>query len=221
MIRFVTTFSMCLCFAVPALAQSTSVGASFVGNIVRSGSVESDQGLSLLTSTDGESIGVSLSVAQALGERWGVEVEFVRPGEVERENVEDLGAVLSPPTIFRPIEYRVRYRQRHTTIGTTVWFRQAVGGRTSLVYLGGVSFARVRRESEIELVTRALLPGQFLPVVPPRTTSVVYSAGPMVGFEARIALTSRAFFIPGIRLHDVGAFAGWLLRPGIGVQWEF
>jgi hypothetical protein len=205
--------------AAPVSAQSTSVGASFVGNIFRSSSATTDIGLGREISADGESIGVALAVSRALGDRWGVEAEFVLPTEIERDEVQDVG-ILAIPGLTQALGIDIHTRQRHTTLAATMWFRQPVGGRASLVYLGGVSFARVRREAEISF--GALRPPTGL-IVPTGTTTVTYSTAPVVGLEARIALTAHVFLVTGIRLHGVGdaAGSGWLLRPGVGVAWGF
>jgi hypothetical protein len=40
-----------------------------------------------------------------------------------------------------------------------------------------------------------------------------------VGFEACIGLTEHVNLVPGVRLH--GLENGWLLRPAVGLEWEF
>jgi len=49
--------------------------------------------------------------------------------------------------------------------------------------------------------------------------SVVYSARPMAGFEARIGLTDHVQLVPGVRMH--GIQGGWLIRPSVGLSWKF
>jgi hypothetical protein len=51
------------------------------------------------------------------------------------------------------------------------------------------------------------------------TKTVDYRVRPLVGFEARIKLTENADLVPGIRLH--GLENAWLLRPAVGLAWNF
>jgi hypothetical protein len=56
-----------------------------------------------------------------------------------------------------------------------------------------------------------------------RTTT--YGLAPVVGFEARIALTDHIRLVPGVRLQGIGrgtnGTAGWLIRPSASLMWEF
>src|SRR6185436_16674635 len=63
-------------------AQGAYVSASLTGDLMRQNRVKSagsDQ------STDGEAIGFALRVGSELGTRWGVELEFARPQEIEND----------------------------------------------------------------------------------------------------------------------------------------
>jgi hypothetical protein len=71
---------------------------------------------------------------------------------------------------------------------------------------------------------------EILPVLPAISTiptgfpsftakTVNYGVRPLVGFEARITLTEHADLVPGIRLH--GLENAWLLRPAVGLAWNF
>ena len=76
---------LCVLLATPAAAQSTYIGGSLVGDIARFGKVEPDETfLRLLppddSSIDGETLGFGITAGRALGEQWGVELEFVRSG---------------------------------------------------------------------------------------------------------------------------------------------
>jgi len=221
-----------------ALAQSTYVGAALVGDVLRSTHTESAVGLD--NSTDGEAIGFALRVGTPLGSRWGIELEFVRPGEIESEfsgsiplasidavAVAQISRVVPPgitlPPIFPPIlPYSLRSTQRHSTLSTSVWFNQSVSSRVSLVYLAGMGFYRATYESESSfeifpaLPTISTVPAGF----PFLTTKTVnYGVRPLAGFEARIKLTEHADLVPGIRLH--GLESAWLLRPAVGLAWNF
>src|SRR5262245_2916202 len=71
-----------LAIARPADAQGAYVNASLTGEVLRLDRVETagrDQ------SNSGETLGFALRVGTELGTRWGVELEFVRPAEIESE----------------------------------------------------------------------------------------------------------------------------------------
>jgi hypothetical protein len=194
------------------------------------------------TSTDGEAIGFALRVGTPLGSRWGVELEFARPGEIETEfsgsiplvsGTESFALVQSSrvvppgatlPQVFPPLilPYRVRATQRHSTLSTSVWFNQSLSPRLSLVYLAGMGFYRTTLESDSRfeilpaLPTISTVPAGFPSLT---TKTVTYGVRPMAGFEARIKLTEHADLVPGIRLH--GLENAWLLRPAVGLAWNF
>jgi hypothetical protein len=217
-------------------AQSTYVGAALVGDVLRSTHTESIVGPD--NSTDGEAIGFALRVGTPLGSRWGIELEFARPGEIETEISGsiplaagiDPGALLQTsrvvppgvtlPQIFPPIlPYRVRSTQRNSTLSTSVWFNQSLSSRVSLVYLAGMGFYRATYETDSRfeiLPAISTVPAGFPSLT---TKTVTYGVRPLVGFEARIKLTEHADLVPGIRLH--GLENAWLLRPAVGLAWNF
>ena len=41
----------------------------------------------------------------------------------------------------------------------------------------------------------------------------------MVGVEGRIRMGGKVDLVPGLRLH--GAQGGWLIRPAVGLSWNF
>ena len=234
------TVALLLALAPASLfAQSTYVGASLVGDVLRSTHTESTVGPD--NSTDGEAIGFALRVGTPLGSRWGIELEFTRPGGIESEfsgsiplasgidalALTQISRVVPPgitlPQIFPPIiPYTVRSTQRHSTLSTSDWFNQSLSPRISLVYLAGIGFYRATYESDSSfqifpaLPTISTVPTGF----PSLTTKTVnYGVRPLVGFEARIKLTEHADLVPGIRLH--GLENAWLLRPAVGLAWNF
>lgn len=219
-----------------AFAQSTYVGAALVGDVLRTTHYESSVGPE--NSTDGEAIGFALRAGTPLGGRWGVELEFARPGEIESEfsgsiplasGIDPLALVqtnrlVSPgmtlPQIFPPIlPYRLRSTQRHSTLSTSVWFNQSVSSRVSLVYLAGMGFYRATYEtdSRFEILPAIITVPAGFPAV--ATKTVNYGVRPLAGLEARIKLTDRVDLVPGIRLH--GLENAWLLRPAVGLAWNF
>lgn len=208
---------------IAALAQPAYVGASLVGHVARFATIETAP---LLISGDlsanGETLGFGLVVGTALGDRWGVELEFVRPGVLESTARTEL---LLPPAIPLPVpfpivQYELRAEERHATLTTAAWFRQRISDRAELTYLGGVAFVRTSRDQTIGIDPRIVL---FPIPVDQSTTTTEHTVGPMVGVEGRIRLTPQLALTPGIRLLAVtaGGRDGWLIRPGVGVHWRF
>jgi hypothetical protein len=217
------------------LAQSTYVGAALMGDVLRSTHTELANGPD--NSTDGEAIGFTLRVGTPLGSRWGIELEFARPGEIESEfsgsiplasgidfvaltQISRVPPDVTLPQIFPPIlPYRLRSAQRHSTLSTSVWFNQSLSPRVALVYLAGIGFYRATYESDSRF--------EILPAIntvptgfPSITTKTVnYGVRPLAGLEARIKMTDQLDLVPGIRLH--GLENAWLLRPAVGLAWNF
>jgi hypothetical protein len=211
-----------------AFAQTTYVGADLVGDVLRSTHSESSFGRDV--PAGGEAIGFALRVGTPLGSRWGVELAFTRPGEIETEfsgaiplaSSAELVALASRGSgtlVFpSPLPYRLQAAQRHSTLSTTVWFNQSLSSKISLVYLAGMGFYRSTYESESRF---EILPaGITLPIgFPALTKTITYGVRPLAGFEARIKLTDQVDLVPGIRLH--GLESAWLLRPAVGLAWSF
>jgi len=208
-------------------AQGAYVSASLTGDLVRQNRVKSagsDQ------STDGEAIGFALRVGSELGTRWGVELEFARPQEIENDFAPGIvplpAATLIPgvfPTdvaqqIFPTFSYRIRTSQRNTMLSSAVWARHEISRRMSLVYLGGIGFHRTT--SDVTLTFEPRSPIGIPIVLPPSVTnSTNYDVGPFAGIEGRIGLTDHAQLVAGVRLHGIGG--GWLFRPSVGIGWMF
>jgi len=223
--------------AAAARAQSPYVAATVGADVSRFS--HSTSSLTRLPSADSEVISWSLRAGTSVGERWGVELEFVQSGRSRVEGPNGIfplipgtgtvtlipgvvtptgGTVISPlPNIPSPIAFQTDLRRSHSDFDTVAWAQQRVGGSVDLVYLGGVAFSRQRSEitQTFPTVLALFAPGggSF------RTTTINYSTRPLVGAEARIALTSHVRLVPGIRLQGLGE--GWLLRPYAGLGWFF
>ena len=223
--RSTTLAVLCLLAASPALAQSTYAGASVLGEVTRVGGTETS-GLTDFPRGDGEALGFALRVGTSLGDRWGVELEFVRPSAIEDEaqpRVTPLPIPI-PRFDFRPtLQYDVRLRQRITSLATVAWLRQYVAQKVDMVYLAGAAFHHVAQETRVEFDPRLVFP--VIPalglgfVVIPSTNTVSYRVGPVVGLEAHIALTEHLTFVPGARLY--GMSGGLIVRAGAGAAWSF
>jgi hypothetical protein len=230
--RIMMGVAAALLAAASASAQAPSVGASLFGDVVRT--THSDTA-DVRGNGGGEAIGFALRAGTRIGSAWGVEVEFARPAEIEEEGggpialpAVDLPSIISfprvptgiAPAIFPPITIAARTSQRHTTLAAVAWAEQQLTARVSLVYLGGVTFARSQRGYSYTYSPLAAgLPG--LSILPPPfgSETVSYGVGPVVGFESRLSLTDRAQLVPGIRLHAIDNT--WLVRPSVGISWSF
>jgi hypothetical protein len=225
--------------ASPARAQGGYVGASLVADVVRVSSYESSLGD---TSAGGESFGFGLRVGSELGSRWGVELDFVRPGEIDGATTSDLLPRITQPSFSwtssslgpgEPVRYlpddltlpaygfSIRSRQRHTTLSAGLWLRQEISPRFSLAYVGGVAFGRISSETEITYLPMRSVAFP-IPIPPPPPTisrTTTYEVGPMVGVEGQIGLAGPVQIVPGIRLLAISD--GWLVRPSLGLAWKF
>lgn len=214
--------------ASPSFAQGY-IGAFLVADVVRLDQYDSRTG----DSGNGEALGFGLRLGTEIGRRWGVEVEFVRPGEITSDQIPPflpayytitaepvvpvLPNVLPDPTLVLPsFSYRFRANQRRTTLSTALWVRQEISRRFSLAYVGGVAFGRT--ESELEFSQLPIRP-TIIPIPPIVNESVNYDVGPMVGVEGRIRLGGHVDIVPGIRLQAIEG--GWLIRPALGLAWAF
>lgn len=221
----VVRFCLAMTFlAGPAFAQAPYVAVAVGVDVTRFGSTE---GLGIVNAQpDGEALALSLRVGAPVGQRWGVDLGFTRPEKVTSEVSQGFpipllassfpgvtDSVLGP--IFRS---RVEVARRSTTLDTSGWFAQNVGRRVELVYLAGVSFARV-----VEKVDYGFGPRAAGLIVPGSTRTVAYGVSPLVGTEARIALTDHVFLVPGLRLSGITAPSGdgWLFRATTGLGWRF
>ena len=95
------------------MAQPVYVGASLLADISRFTTIEVDPStFSNEVTGGGETFGFSLVVGTALGERWGVELEFVRPGLLEH-SVERQIELLPPgvPVVAPDFDLRIRDSQ--------------------------------------------------------------------------------------------------------------
>ena len=239
LVRAAAVFLCASAVATPALAQGGYVGAFLVGDVARFDQYDRARD----DSGSGEALGFALRAGTGLGSRWGLELELVRPGEIENDFSPDVfpltGMTISSlpsiaglpdatrydPLVFPNFSYRYRTSQRNTTLTTSLWVKQEVSARFSLAYLGGIAFGRTSREIEVSYESiRPLIPSipslptipSILPVISESTT---YEVGPMVGVEGRIRLGGQVNLVPGIRLHAIEG--GWLIRPAVGLEWVF
>jgi hypothetical protein len=187
----------------------------------------------------GESLSGAARLGVELASRFGVELEVSRAAERRDGSQPGISPLLGSLTVFLP---EVDFHTRTTTISTTASIRQQVSDNVALAYLGGVVFHRTDRQIEYRGL-RGLTaagspggpglgsvipggPGGLDPILPvglalpfSQIDSVQYGAGPVVGFEAHIALGDHLQVSPGVRMHVLPA--SWLLRPSIAAGWKF
>jgi hypothetical protein len=217
-----------------AYAQSTYVGASVLADIARFNSYGGDS-----ETAGGEAFGGALRVGTAITDRWGLDLEFTRPGEIEQRNSFDyavglplgiVGGTISsalPPggmpidigRISMPIPFSSTTTRRSTSLAVMPYVRQAIGSRADIVYLGGLAFLRTTSRMSFGGGIRPLLGG----VSRYEQTSVTYGSAPAVGLDVRVMMTDSVRLVPGVRLLSVddNGQRGWLARPSIGLQWAF
>lgn len=217
-----------LTVASAAEAQSAYVGGSLVADVLRfSGSTtQTNPG-------NGEVMGGALRLGAPLGDRWGVDLEFARTGEIDtspdvRILAQSIGSAILTSladrstgiAIFPPPV--VRAEQQLSTLTTMLWWRYDVNERFDLLYLGGVAFTRMEREYRVDYpLVRVPLPPEFVrPPVVFEDESVEYDAGVAVGLDARIVMTEHLRLVPGVRLMTIGR-GGWSVRPAVGLHWIF
>ena len=233
---FVLCLSLGLLFASPAAAQTTYVAGSFLGELSRFGGVDVDDDnavSSVVSSTvdnlsrDGESVGFDLRVGRGLGEHWGIELAYARGGSVEHVQTNQLfgrndlpGLIPGLPSLpilpLPEVEIERRFAEQHTTIDTVAWFRQDLGERVALAFLGGASFHRHSTEQSFRVTDPRLA---IYATFPAAIEAVDYGVGPVVGAETLIKFGAHAAITGGVRLNAVGG--GWLIRPSAGLRWTF
>lgn len=213
-----------LLIATPALAQSTYVAGAIGADLARvshaEGTVYQEASPAGFEVPSG-----ALRVGTSIGSEWGVELEFVRSGR----STEDMAIAYPlaraavpvldplPPAQIGfplPIAYRPEIRQRQTSVDVAAWARRPAGSSVDLVFLGGVALTRGRTD-----VTQSIVTGNRAILQPFRTTYIEYATRPLVGMEARIAMTARLRLVPGIRVQ--GLADGWIARPSVGLAWFF
>ena len=227
----VTALALLLVIAPSVCAQGAYVSAFLTGDVVRLDGVE---GTGRGESRNGEAIGFALRLGTELSPKWGVELEFARPAEIE--TVDSPGIVplpAGPPVVVTPgngtitipdstvlpiFSYSFRTRQRNTTLSPALWVRQELSTRVSLVYSGGAAFRRQTSELTIE-IQPSPVPGIPIVFPPSVTKTTAYDVGAFAGIEGRIGLTEHVQLVPGVRLHGISG--GWLLRPSVGMGWTF
>jgi hypothetical protein len=235
--RFVLLIWSCL-LASPAFAQSTYVAAAVGADITRSNRSDT-YGIST-PNFDAEPLSLTVKAGTGLGERWGVELGWVKARRTHATALDTiryavttgsavlttvpapapLGVPIGRPFFFEP---RIDVYRRHTSVEAVAWADKRVADRVDLAFLGGVSFNRTSVDTRIEF-NIPILAQVFLPpglsILPPQSTHIIdYSVAPVAGVDARIELARHVRVIPSLRLQGVSG--EWLLQPSAGLAWVF
>ena len=216
-----------------AFAQSPYVSASVGVDVSRFSGAQMNG--RAMQPGGGEAIAGSLRAGTSLGERWGLELGYTRPSEVETENTFGFPMPLVQGPAIRfggevaasipsglaaqliRIQPSVRSERRDSTLETVAWIRQPVGP-VDVVYLGGLAFNRT-----VERVTTSFGRIAILPL-PSSVRTTTYGVAPVVGIEGRIGMTEHLRLVAGTRLQTIGGNtgrSGWLVRPSAGLMWMF
>ena len=243
-------FILLLSFVLVPSALAQSYVAGLIGaDVVRSTHVETTSaGITTPQPpiATGEPLSGALRVGTSLGGRWGVELEFARTANIDRETavrppINILRAdspftvvQLTPeilqtiPTIFPPItvEYRYRLRENYTTLSPAAWITQTLGNSVELAYAGGLAFTRARSTFDLTIsrITSAPPTPILLPFPGGQTIRrTIYDVTPVAGVEARFALTDHVRLLAGMRAQGLTSSGGrgWALRPSVGLGWLF
>lgn len=235
--RPVIVLSMLLCCGSVADAQSTFVNVSFGGEIARFGAVELEpETVPDLreTSIDGETLAFGVSVERAIGERWGVALEFNYAGEVSGEDSYEFPVtilIFPPPP---PTRIEREFEHQRFSWNTMAWLAQPLGDRLELAFSAGVAFTRTRFEQDQRItrplavtlppLTSILLPSRLDLIAPTASiSSVSYAVDPVVGVDARIRFGDRTWIVPSLRVQsaDVAGRSGWVFRPTVAARFGF
>src|SRR5687767_7971327 len=230
MFRFLLALAVICVFGHSAAAQSVYVAGALGADISLASGQESF-GFSTPMG-GGEALSGAARLGTVLNDRFGVELEVSRAGDTR--NTSRSGGPLPLAGALPFFLPQIESRTRITTVSTTASIRQQVADTVALVYLGGIVFHRT--DSRLDYRGLRALPalggatfgsgftfGDFsfdgvtpVGVVLPstRVESVLYGAGPVVGFEAHIGYGEHFLIVPGIRMHSLPA--SWLVRPSVG-----
>ena len=103
--------------------------------------------------------------APQMTDRWGIDLEFTRPGEIEQENsfsylaggletvLPDFAPGRFPPAVGMPIDigrigtalsvpFSSMTKQRYSTLTVMPYVRQSLGSRADILLSGGLAFVR-------------------------------------------------------------------------------
>lgn len=206
----IACLSLCV-MARAAHAQAADRGTSYVGGTLI-GDIKRFSGDISDPLFDGQTIGGGVVVGTALHRRldlqFGVDVPRFTATSRDRlvtfqRNTITLQSITANQTL---------------SFTTLVRVRGASRGRVQLGYLGGLSIVRFRRDNHTEAPENT--PSAL---IPKPDGTVDYAAGPTVGIDARIELSSHLSLVPGLyaSVFSLADTNGVVIRPRVSMRWMF
>ena len=188
-------------------------------------------------SLDATGAGGGVRVGTFLHPRWSLELAIDAGSKTRKAMPNPYFSIVGAPASLRFPELAAS--TRFLTVSTIIGFHPLKKGRVQLGYLGGFSFVHGTHTSDLPSFVSASS-GFSLPssptVISSNTTAIALlppvfqtlsrvdnSPGAVFGFEAAVDLTGRIAAVPGIRAiaSSLGGQSVFLIRPEIGVRWNF
>jgi hypothetical protein len=217
-----------------AAAQSAPYVAAIGAAEIKFGTSPSIFPFSQEESLDSTGAGGGLRVGTFLHPRWSLELSVDAGSRTQVEVENPVMILIFPP----PPRAALRASTSYVTVSTLVGFHPAAIGRVRLGYRAGFSFVRGTYESDypsffpVPLFTSgATTSGVVSSILPsPRINPVSATrkdnAGALtLGFDAAIDMTRRLALVPEVRALVFSAPSNgpviFLIRPGVGIRWNF
>lgn len=161
---------------------------------------------------DGQGVGGSVAVGSSLGARWDVELGVDVPRFTSTSESTSV-------TVRRQIiTLESRTKNRAMSVAALVRYRPLPRGRVQFGYLAGLSLVRLQRRFD------TMAPeGTPASLIPRPQELIDYGAAPTIGIDAAMAVAGRLSLVAAVHatmfsLRDV---SGVMLRPRVGVRWQF
>jgi hypothetical protein len=245
--RLASAVCVSMLLAWPARAQSGAyVGGSLFADIQRSSGITgstSPAGSTGSTKLDGTAIGWGIRGGAFLASSWTLEVSFDRGATIDRTvsqqptplplastaSISSQIAALLSPIIIRP-QFTEHLSARTTATSVLLAYHPPAAKRLRAGFAGGLTF--MHTATTLVGTLQYVVNGTTVP--PPRTTVIpVPIAAPFttetdsalnqlaatVGAEVAVSLSQHASVVPEIRVH--GLEARFVIRPGVGVRWQW
>jgi hypothetical protein len=163
---------------------------------------------------DGQAIAGAVTAGSSLSDRWDIEIGIEVPASTS--HLEPHPVVVGKAGT---ITLQDRIQNRVIAVPVLIRFRGASYRRVQVGYLFGLSVVRLDRQFD------TLAPaGTPAALVPKTHEELGYGAAPVLGFDARIAITDHLAVVPSLRveaLNVVTQVSGILIRPQAGLRWTF
>ena len=185
-------------------------------------------------SADGTAAGGGLRIGTFLHRRVSLELS-IDAGVKKAVDVSDPFLILATFPVGTVREPKAS--TEFLSVGATLGYHPPTTGRVHFGYRGGVAFVRgiyrspypsyyALAAADATAISLAMpVPSTIYPSPITTTTERRLATGLTLGMEAALDLTKTIAVVPEIRLttfsQPYGATAVFLVRPGVGVRWEF